>query len=86
MQVGLASLAALALMVAALPALCRSVSLDYSEQLGRMMSSSNRRSRRASTGAAASWLKRGFDYWFLRDAEERAFFYFILAMVRGTGS
>jgi len=64
-----------------LPAVLKSVSLDYSEQLGRMMSAggrvaTSRRKRRRSI------LARVLNGVWLRNVEERAFFYFLTAMFR----
>jgi ABC-2 type transport system permease protein len=77
------ALAALAVIVCVVivPLALRNVSLDYSEQLGRIAASSSK-----TKSAAAVTRRRGASAWFnrllLRDSEERAFFYFFLRMFR----
>jgi len=77
------TLTALAVIVCVviLPLALKNVSLDYSEQLGRIAASSSK-----TKSAAAVTRRSGVSAWFnrllLRDSEERAFFYFFLRMFR----
>ena len=64
-----------------LPAVLKSVSLDYSEKIGRMMSASERVATRA-TERKRPIVARVLDRLWLRNIEERAFFYFLIAMFR----
>jgi ABC-2 type transport system permease protein len=79
-----AGLAAFALIVCVviIPLALRNVSLDYSEQLGRIAASSSK----SVKGTIAAVRPRRASAWFnrilLRDPEERAFFYFFLRMFR----
>jgi hypothetical protein len=76
------ALAALATIVCIviLPLALRNVSLDYSEQLGRIAASS---SKAKTVVAAHRTAPNGwFDRLLLRDSEERAFFHFFLRMFR----
>jgi hypothetical protein len=65
--------------VVILPLGLKNVSLDYSEQLGRIAASSSKAAKRVTRRSRASaWFNRLL----LRDSEERAFFYFFLRMFR----
>ncbi|HTE89257.1 MAG TPA: hypothetical protein VK639_09905 [Terriglobales bacterium] len=76
------ALIALLMMAVVLPVLFRNVSLDYSAQIGRMMSSSTKRADTATAQRATGLLPRLFKRLLLSNVEERAFFYFILTMLR----
>jgi ABC-2 type transport system permease protein len=73
---------ALLMMALVMPWLFRAISLDYSEQVGRMMTASGKSVRTKRAGAAketwTGWLTRLL----CRDVEERAFFGFIVTMLR----
>jgi len=64
-----------------LPAVLKSVSLDYSEKIGRMMSASERVAKPAAERKRPV-VARVLDRLWLRNIEERAFFYFLIAMFR----
>ena len=65
-----------------LPFLIKSVSLDYSQQISRMISSSSQETGTASAGPRSRFLIRWLNRFFLANVEERAFFHFIVAMLR----
>ena len=73
-------LAAFALIVCVviIPLALRNVSLDYSEQLGRIAALPSKAAKVIATRRRSRW----FNSLFLRDSEERAFFHFFLRMFR----
>jgi hypothetical protein len=76
------ALLALLMMAVVLPVLFRSVSLDYSEQISRMMSATTRGADTATARPTTGLPSRWFNRLLLSNVEERAFFYFILTMFR----
>ncbi len=77
-------LAAFALIVCVviIPLALRNVSLDYSEQLGRIAASSSKSVKSAIAAVRPRRTSAWFNRILLRDPEERAFFYFFLRMFR----
>jgi ABC-2 type transport system permease protein len=78
--IGLAT-ASLVALVVLVPKALGHVSLDYSEQIGRLAGSSAK-SARAGQRAGKGVVRRCLNDFLLRDMEERAFFYFFLTMLR----
>jgi len=78
--VGLGTLAVVSLGII-LPFLFRSISLDYSDQISRMISAG---SKAVDVRPAKRWARvtRWLDRCWLSDLEERAFFHFLLTMLR----
>jgi ABC-2 type transport system permease protein len=73
---------ALLMMALVMPWLFRAISLDYSEQVGRMMTTSG---KSAGTGPAGLRKESWAGWWsrlLCKDLEERAFFCFIVTMLR----
>src|SRR5205823_5002341 len=76
------TLFALLMMAVVLPVLVRSVSLDYSEQISRIMVANTSRAQTSWIRGVAEFLTSWANRLFLAHAEERAFFYFLLTMLR----
>jgi len=76
------TLLALLMMAVVLPVLFRSVSLDYSEQIARMMAATTRKVDTATVRRSTGLPRRLFNGLLLSNVEERGFFYFILTMFR----
>lgn len=65
-----------------MPVMFKSISLDYSENIGRMITGSAKPKAAVSANPRAGRLTRSFARVFLRDTEERAFFTFVVTMFK----